>query len=379
MTHTLPGLRRLLPFVAAIVLLVAGHLTAAQSVVTFSVSGARATVPLAVNNRGVVAGLYLSDADVNPGAFVRDARGAISTLQVADATGFHQYMGLNISGTLVGTYLSSTVLARGFVRTPDGDITPFDIPGAGITLLTNINDRGAMIGVYLDSTFSHGAGFVVSPDGEVEELVGPGDFLYIPFLINTTGAISGIIQGFDGGYYGAFHRDAHGHIGIIDIPLVPSDPAVTDVEIVSVQPTGINAAGTVTGQYSVIEWADNEQAGPGAKKQIGTGSRGFLRHPDGVVETFDFPGALSVDQGRYSYTSTVNGLTAAGAVVGYRSEPGFGVISYLQSRNGRSTTVAVDGAWATGVRDTSPSGLMVGTVLFPDYFETGQSFGFIMR
>ena len=371
MTHTLPGLRLLRPLIPVIVLFVAQPV-GAQSAVTFSVPGAHTTHPLKVNNRGVVAGLYSSET-VQNGVFVRDARGVISTLELADATGFVGYMGLNISGTVVGTYLSTTVVARGFVRTPDGDITPFDIPGAGITLLTDINDRGAMVGAYLDATFSHGAGFVVSPGGTVEELRGPGDYLYVPLAINPTGAITGIIQDSNGsGFFGAFHRDARGEFSTIDIPYAPSDPDGTHIEIVSAIPSGINAAGTVTGQYQMIEWAGTEA--------LGSGTRGFLRHPDGSVETFSHPDARSVYPWGYVYSSAVTGLNAAGGVVGHRHDPAIGGrVGYQRSRNGRYTTVAVEGAQFVAPTGSSPSGMTVGMAASPDYLQTGLTVGFIVR
>lgn len=372
MTYPLPGLRVLRSLVPAIALCLAAQPAAGQSAETFAVPGAYSTQPLKVNNRGVVAGLYAS-GDVPTGVFIRDDRGVITTLDLPDATGFAPYVGLNISGTVVGTYLSSTVLARGYIRTPDGDIAPFDIPGAGITLLTDINDRGAMVGAYLDATFSRGAGFVVSPSGQVEELTGPGDDLYVPTAINTRGEITGLIQASDGtAILGAFHRDARGELSVIEIPNPPSASAGTHIEIVSVVPSGINAAGTVAGEYQMIEWAGTEA--------LGSGTRGFLRHPDGSVETFSHPEARTVYPWGYVYSSAVTGISAAGGVVGHRHEPSTGGrVGYQRSRNGRYTTVAVDGALITGATGSSPSGLIVGMAAAPDYFETGVFVGFIMR
>ena len=372
MTFTLPGLRPLRPLVPAIVLCLAAQPVAAQSAVTFSVPGAYTTQPLKVNNKGVVAGLYAS-SDVAGGAFVRDAKGVISTIHLADGTGFAPYMGLNISGTVVGAYLSTTVVARGFVRTPDGDITPFDIPGAGITVLTDINDRGAMVGAYLDATLSQGAGFIVSPRGEIEEVTGPGGHLYVPTAINTAGAITGLIQAPDGtAILGAFHRDARGEMSVIEIPSQPLDPAGTHVEVEVVSPAGINAAGTVTGEYRLTE-----RAGTAV---IATGFRGFLRHPDGSVETFAHPDSRTVYPWGTAYSNAVTGLDAAGDIVGHRYEPTHGGrLGYQRSRNGRFTTVAVEGSLSTLVLGTSPSGLKVGITYLPDYFETGRALGFIMR
>lgn len=374
MRHPLPSASLLRTLIPAIALLVAAHPVVAQSTVTFAVPGAHTTLPLTVNNRGVAAGLYWSDT-VDTGAFVRDARGVVSTIELADATGFTQYVGLNLSGTVVGAYYSTSVLARGFVRTPDGQTTPFDVPGAGLTLLSGINDRGAMVGAYIDSAFSRGAGFVVSPRGEVEDVTGPGDHIYLPTVINTTGAIAGIAQEHPSNgsaFAGAFHRDASGVVSMIEIPHVPLNAATTRVEIELVHPTGINAAGTVTGRYVFIEWAGNTQ--------IEGGSIGFLRHRDGSVETFALPGSPATYPWGDAYDDVITGLTAAGSVVGHRGVPGTGGrVSYVLSRNGRGTAVEVEGSLWTVVRAASPSGLMTGTTYLPDFAETGLTLGFISR
>lgn len=360
MTHTLLRPCLLRPCVAAVVLLLAVQSASTESpVITFAVSGAQITRPEAVNNRGVVAGTY-STQTVYAGAFVRDARGTITTVELADAQFFLSgLMDLNISGTLVGSYLSTVVPARGFVRTPDGVTTPFDIPGADYSILTGINDRGAMIGAYVDSSHPLGVGFVVSPTGDVTELTGPADVLYAPWVINTAGAIAGVTMSADGASIDMFYRDARGDVTHFGIPHTSSNPEVTGWELVD-----INAAGIVAGNYSTREFVGGQEI---------HNFHNFLRYPDGTVETFTVPDS--------SHSSRAQGIDAAGGVAGYYTDTNGSGFGFHRSRNGGFTTIAFDEGLLTRVDGVSPSGLMVGSTVQLDDSGTYslKEVGFIMR
>jgi hypothetical protein len=68
------------------------------------------------------------------------------------------------AGVVTGTYLDSSGLAHGFVRTADGDLSSFDAPGASAgrgfyqgTMASNINPSGVIAGGYTDAaSLSHG-------------------------------------------------------------------------------------------------------------------------------------------------------------------------------------------------------------------------------
>jgi hypothetical protein len=54
--------------------------------------------------------------------------------------------GINPAGTTVGVYVDASNVIHGFVRDPNGAITPFDAPGANQgTWGYNINPAGAIV------------------------------------------------------------------------------------------------------------------------------------------------------------------------------------------------------------------------------------------
>ncbi|MGE0042917.1 MAG: hypothetical protein AB7H88_18305 [Vicinamibacterales bacterium] len=369
MNIVFPLPRFLRPLVAVALAVAAVQPAAAQRAVTFAVPGASATQPITVNNRGVTAGAYFSDTGW--GAFIREATGEIATIQLPDAQTWTSYMSLNVRGTLVGTYVTSGSLVRGFIRTADGEVAPFDVPGAGATLLTAINDQGTMVGAYLDSTMVDGAGFVVTRDGDIVEITGdPGD-IYAPVAINNAGTVVGVVQRGNGVYAGLFVRDARGAITRFGIPAEPSRPGVTRVDVPAMLPVGINAAGVVAGYYQFEEWAGDTS--------VAAGVRGFVRHPDGTVEVFSAPGS-TIDYPWGASTLTVaQGISNAGTIVGYQQTTPLGYkAGFLRNRAGDFTVVDVEGALQTHVTGMSPSGLIVGTYL-PADSQSGVTLGFIVR
>ena len=85
--------------------------------------------------------------------------------------------GINSFGTVTGYVTDSNNGTHGFVRTPDGKFTNFDVPGAdpvvGCTCPSAINDLGVITGNYIDANgFSHG--FLRSPDGKFTTFDVPG-------------------------------------------------------------------------------------------------------------------------------------------------------------------------------------------------------------
>ena len=98
--------------------------------------------------------------------FVRSPSGAITTFDVPGAgTGSGQGTfpaNINPAGTIVGNYVDASNVSHGFVRSPSGAITTFDVPGAGTgpgqgtTPFCN-NPADAITGYYLDaSNMYHG-------------------------------------------------------------------------------------------------------------------------------------------------------------------------------------------------------------------------------
>ena len=80
----------------------------------------------------------------------------------------------------MGFYTDTNVVAHGFLRTPDGKVTSFEAPGAGLghgldqgTVAYSINDLGVIAGQYQDSNYVF-HGFVRYPDGSFTKFDAPG-------------------------------------------------------------------------------------------------------------------------------------------------------------------------------------------------------------
>jgi len=180
-------------------------------VTTFEVPGAGGTQVWGNNNRGQVVGDYLDpgasegpDGRYPPNAvhlFVRERNGRITTVDLP----FPYLRGvgdINDRGQLVGTYIDSDGLFRGFRREPDGEITPVDVPGAG-TLPLGINNQGQVVGISADEGTTPNPDGSFPPyklhgfywdDGRVNTVDFPGSIATYAFGINNRGQISG-------GYY----------------------------------------------------------------------------------------------------------------------------------------------------------------------------------
>jgi len=175
-----------------------------------------------VNLEGALVGFY---ADTAPRfhAFVRDPRGTISVLTFPDScdgtipegcVGFGD-LNINLFGWSVGTFQDANLVHHGFLRSPDGEITAFDAPGAGNVgpyqgtifsynftpdgnEVAGLNDLGAVAATYLDADYVY-HGFLRTPDGKFTSFDAPGADLTpgalngtFPFAINDLGVVIGI-------------------------------------------------------------------------------------------------------------------------------------------------------------------------------------------
>jgi hypothetical protein len=130
------------------------------------------SVPL--NQFGAIAGYYIDAGNVVHG-YLRAPWGEITTFDVPGegSQGIGCYndcsVGLNDWGAITGYYLDANNVYHGFVRTPWGNVTTFDAPGANTTpgaysgtFPVSINDEGEITGYYLDAkNVNHG--FVLLP------------------------------------------------------------------------------------------------------------------------------------------------------------------------------------------------------------------------
>lgn len=253
---------------------------------TFDVSESL-TVPLAINNKGVVVG-YGSGV-----GFARAADGSIVTFSVPGAaTTFAE--SINDAGVIAGEAYVSGNTHHAFLRTSDGTIQAFDIPGAASTIAVSINDRGVITGSYNDGTTNHG--FLRLADGSIVSFDAPGASGQqgtVPYAIDNGNTVVGFYEGNDFAYHG-FARAAGGTTATFDAPHADTTFAL-DVMSSPVLAVGILSS------YAVGQGVDEFEH-----------YFGFLRGPDGQMSRFRAP-----DAGPDSYESTEpTAINIRGAVTG---------------------------------------------------------------
>jgi hypothetical protein len=190
-----------------------------------------------INPPGAIAGTYF-DASFNEHGFLRAKNGALTTIDFPGDF-FTEVIAINPSGVIAGDFCNATTCYTGFKRFPTGNFTAIDIPGGacgGQSIPFDINPSGVVIGSFTDPTCNNVVhGYVWSPDGKVTAFDVPGSRNTGPIAINPAGSITGlvILSGFHG-----FLRTPNGDITTFD----PPGSSFT-------VPTGISPAGAIIGLY----------------------------------------------------------------------------------------------------------------------------------
>ncbi|MBL6082779.1 hypothetical protein JMJ56_33040 [Belnapia sp. T18] len=157
-----------------------------------------------INNRGDIVG----ETKALDGFLLRN--GEVTILDVPGSTRTLAY-GVNDRGDVVGTYLDQESSPHGFLYS-HGDYTSLDVPGSDYTQLTGINNRGQIVGSASgDETV---AGGYVYENGAFNKITVPGnpDAFLIPDGINNQGVIVGSTSN------EAFVLDS-GELTLVDNPL----------------------------------------------------------------------------------------------------------------------------------------------------------------
>ena len=192
------------------------------------VAGAAVTAPLGQNDSGDVVGNYLDEAGVSHG-FLLSRNGTYTTIDHPSADGNGLVLGswgtlvtnINNRGEMVGSYSTGGRL-RGFLRDREGRFTPIDPPGAAATLVTDLNDRGEIVGdsseVGADELFSgdDNHSFLLDGDG-YRDIEVPGASSTVANAINNRGEIAGAYVDSEGTWHGLL-RDHSGRDVSIDHP-----------------------------------------------------------------------------------------------------------------------------------------------------------------
>ncbi|HEV8047361.1 MAG TPA: hypothetical protein VGP35_06515 [Terriglobales bacterium] len=114
----------------------------------------------AVNNKGVIAGDYVDSKSVQHGMILAGSKLTTvdnKTCEAISGTGGISFYGINSAGEAAGWCTNSkTGLDEGFVYSK-GKFTAVNVPKSNGTQATGINDKGWVVGLYLDSAnLTHG-------------------------------------------------------------------------------------------------------------------------------------------------------------------------------------------------------------------------------
>src|SRR5438045_1108383 len=119
-----------------------------EVITTFDYPGTgNSTLPQKINERGDIVGVFLDSSGVTRG-FVRFSNGSFSApiVDPNDTVGFTEGRGINNSRTVVGDYAASDGNLHGFFLS-GGTFTEYDIPGAVFTALLGISNAADFAGM----------------------------------------------------------------------------------------------------------------------------------------------------------------------------------------------------------------------------------------
>jgi uncharacterized membrane protein len=251
-----------------------------EVVTTFDYPGTgNSTEPQKITESGDIVGIYLDSLGVSRG-FVRSKNGTFSApiVDPNDTVGFTEARGINNPGTVVGDYATADGNNHGFFLS-GGTFTEYDIPGALSTDVFGINDAGDFAGSF---TYDNVTGLAfVSVGGTVTSFSVPAATATLAYDINNSKKLvvgyyidaSGILHG--------YYRDAN---AALHFPIDPPGSVETIL-------FGLNEKNWVVGRY-----ADSSGV-----------THGLFFVPPNNFFTFDYPGS--------TFTS-LNGISTQGNICG---------------------------------------------------------------
>ncbi len=253
-----------------------------EVITTFDYPGAgNLTLPQKINERGDVVGEFIDSSGVTRG-FVRFSSGSFSDpiVDPNDTVGFTEGRGINNSRTLAGDYVASDGTVQSFFWS-GGTFTEYAVLGAVQTNLLSINDVTDFTGGVDPDGSGIFQGFV-SIDGTLSSFGVPGAAGTLAYEINNSEELTvGYYIDADGVTLHGYYRDSS---GTLHFPIDPSGSVTTVL-------FGLNDRNWVVGRY-----ADS-----------GGATHGLFFIPPNQFATFDFPGA--------TFTS-LNGINDKGIIVG---------------------------------------------------------------
>ena len=293
-----------------------------------------------INDSGAITGYYLDANNVYHG-FLRSPDGKFTTLNApgADLTpgDFNGTLpnAINDAGAITGVYYDANNEGHGFLRSPEGKFTTFDVTGSTIGTTTPIalNLEAAIVGYYLDQNGVF-QGFLRRPDGTFETFSGPGACDASPasgcygtgaFGINVFGTIAGGFEDNSGNFVDhGLVRSPRGKFTTFEVPGAGTGPY---------QGTGSPGSSVPLNQFGAIA---------GYYIDASNVVHGYLRSPWGEFTTFDVPGEGPQGIGCYSDCSV--GLNDSGAITGYYLDANNVYHGFVRSPKGKITTFDAPGA-----------------------------------
>jgi hypothetical protein len=252
-----------------------------EVITTFDYPGTgNLTLPQKINERGDIVGEFIDSNGVTRG-FVRFSDGTFSPpiVDPNDTVGFTEGRGINNSRTVDGDYVGSDGFVHSFFLS-NSAFTEYDVPGAVQTNLLSINDAGDFTGGF-DPDGSGIFQAFVSVGGTLTSFSVPGALSTFAYEINNSKQLvvgyyidsSGILHG--------YYRDTN---GALHFPIDPSGSVGTVL-------FGLNDRNWVVGRY-----ADSSGV-----------THGLFFVPPDQFFTFDYPGS--------TFTS-LNGISDQGFICG---------------------------------------------------------------
>lgn len=266
-------------------------------------------------------------------------------------------LGMTPSQAIEGFYTDGNGAFHGFLRGSNGVIATFDAPGAGTgpgqgTQPESINPAGAITGFYTDASgLAHG--FVRARDGAITTFDAPGAGIPVcsppaPTIFSTgTQGASINSKGAIAGQYVDTSEVFHGFLRSPDGVITTFDAP---------------GAGTGPCQGTFITFTDGiNPAGAIAGGYFDAGNvfHGFVRAPDGTFTAFDPPGSVLTDN---------SGINPVGTVTSFYADASFAFHGYVRAPDGTFTLFDVSGAGTGPFQGTEPfninaSGAITGAVV----------------
>src|SRR6476660_7798843 len=175
------------------------------------------TLPQKINERGDVVGAFIDSSGVTRG-FVRFSDGSFSApiVDPNDIVGFTEGRGINNRRTVVGDYATSDGNLHGFFLS-GGTFTGFDVPGAIFTAVLSINNPGDFTGTFSNDDVTQGA--FVSVGGTLTLFSVPAAPFTLAYDINDS---KRLVVGYyidSSGINHGYYRDAN---GALHFPIDPT-------------------------------------------------------------------------------------------------------------------------------------------------------------